>query len=85
MLKIQHEQELKVLNEQIRKEKQRRDEAEESYRQAQEDLELAKKKNAQLRDSLIKNVMQTFNLRRDFGRKIKKENEILIDLQSNRT
>lgn len=81
MLKIQHDHELKTLSEQIRKEKQRREDAKESLRRAEEDFQAAEKKNAQLRESLVKNTMQTFNLRRDLARQIKEEKQILNNLQ----
>ena len=84
-LKIEHEREINALQQQVQKEKKRRDEAKELYESAKADCEEAQKKNKQLRENLIKNTMQTFNLRRDLARQIKDGNQKLIDLQSNQT
>jgi hypothetical protein len=90
-MQIAHERELKILREKLVREKKLRDEAEELYREAEEDWRKVSDENVKLRTSLIKNIMQTFNIRRDFARRTKEQLEKcaqiqtqLEDLQSNR-
>ena len=70
-LKIQHEHEINVLHDKLEREKKRRDEAEQMYQEAKEDWSKCLAENLRLRTSTIKNVVQTFNIRRDLGRRTK--------------
>ena len=72
-LKIQHQHEIRLLEERLSREKKLRDEAEEAYKVAEGDWEKTLQKNLQTRENLIKNTMQTFNIRRSFARRIKEQ------------
>ena len=70
-MQIAHEHEIKILREKLERERKLQHEAQESYKEAQEDWRRVNDENTRLRTSLIKNVMQTFNIRRDLARRIK--------------
>ena len=72
-LKIQHQHEIKLLEEKLSREKKLRNEAEDTYNVAKEDWEKTVEKNLQTRISLIKNTMQTFNIRRGLARQLKEQ------------
>ena len=72
-LKIQHQHELKLLEEKLSREKKLRNEAEDTYKVVKEDWEKTVEKNLQTRVSLIKNTMQTFNIRRGLARQLKEQ------------
>jgi hypothetical protein len=70
-MQIAHEHEVKILREKLSREKKLEKEAEELCKEAKEDWCKVKDENIRLRTSLIKNVMQTFNIRRDLARQTK--------------
>jgi hypothetical protein len=72
-MQIAHEHEIKILREKLAREKKLRNEAEELYKEAEEDWRKVNDENLRLRTSLIKNVMQTFNIRKDFARRTKEQ------------
>jgi len=72
-MQIAHEHEIKILREKLSREKKLLNESEESYKEAEEDWRKVNEENIRLRTSLIKNVMQTFNIRRDLARQTKEQ------------
>ncbi|CAF3248822.1 unnamed protein product [Rotaria socialis] len=70
-MQIAHGHEIKVLRDKLAREKKLKADAEESYKEAEEDWSKINAENIRLRTSLIKNVMQTFNIRRDLARRTK--------------
>ncbi len=70
-MQIAHEHEIKILREKLLREEKLRKEVEELYQEAEEDWRKVNDENIRLRTSLIKNVMQTFNIRKDFARRTK--------------
>lgn len=72
-MQIAHEHEIKILREKLSREQKLHREAEESYKEAEEDWKKVNDENNRLRASLIKNVMQTFNIRKDFARRTKEQ------------
>ncbi|CAF4629249.1 unnamed protein product [Rotaria sp. Silwood2] len=90
-MQIAHEHEIKIVQEKLTREKKLLKEAEELYKEAEEDWRKVNDENARLRTSLIKNVMQTFNMRKDLARRTKDElkkctqiEKQCIDIKSNR-
>ncbi|CAF4609566.1 unnamed protein product, partial [Rotaria magnacalcarata] len=80
-----------VLRDKLAREKKLKVDAEESYKEAEEDWSKVNDENIRLRTSLIKNVMQTFNIRRDLARRTKDQlkqceqvEKQSQDIQSNR-
>ena len=82
-LDITHKHEIKVLQERLAREKKLRDHAEEVYKEAEEDWRTAQEENLKLRTNLIKNVMQTFNIRREFARRTKEQRQKCQQFQEN--
>lgn len=74
-LDITHKRELKLLQDRLTREKKLRDNAEELYKEAEEDWRKANEENLRLRTNLVKNVMQTFNIRRNFARQTKEQRQ----------
>ena len=72
-MQIAHDREVKILREKLAREKKLRDEAEISYKEAEEDWRKVREENMRTRESLTKNVMQTFNIRRNYARQIKQQ------------
>jgi hypothetical protein len=72
-MQIAHEHEIKILREKLSREKKLQKEAEELYKEAEEDWRKVNDENIRLRTSLIKNVMQTFNIRKNFARRTKEQ------------
>lgn len=72
-MQIAHEHEIKILRDKLTREKKLYKDAEELYREAEEDWRKVQDENLRLRTSLIKNVMQTFNIRKDFARQTKEQ------------
>lgn len=70
---IDHKRQVKSLQEKLAREKKHRDQEEELYREAEEDWRSIQEENLRLRTNLIKNVIQTFNIRRDFARRTKEQ------------
>lgn len=70
---IDHKHQVKVLREKLAREKKLRDQAEELYKEAEEEWRNIQEEHLKLRTTLIKNVMQTFNIRRDFARRTKEQ------------
>jgi hypothetical protein len=81
-MQITHEHEIKILREKLSREKKLQQEAEESYKEAEEDWRKVNDENIRLRASLIKNVIQTFNIRKDFARRTKEQLQKCEDLKS---
>ena len=77
-LKIQHQYEIQQLEDRLSRETKLRDEAEEAHKVAQGDWEKTREKNLQTRENLIKNTMQTFNIRRSLARQIKEQSTHLL-------
>ena len=72
-LQIAHDHEVKILSEKLQREKKLYQDALESYKDVEENLKKAREDNSRIRTSLIKNVMQTFNIRRNLARQIKEQ------------
>lgn len=72
-MQIAHEHEVKLLREKLAKEQKLCQQAAEAFKEAEDDLAKARAENVRLRESLIKNVMQTFNIRRDLARQTKEQ------------
>ncbi|CAF0774283.1 unnamed protein product [Adineta ricciae] len=72
-LQIAHDHEVKILSEKLAKEKKLYQDALESYKDVEENLTKVREDNIRIRTSLIKNVMQTFNIRRNLARQIKEQ------------
>ncbi|CAF0800332.1 unnamed protein product [Rotaria sp. Silwood1] len=70
-MQIAHKHEIKILQEKLAREKKLLKEAEELYKEAEDDWRKVNDENIRLRTSLIKNVMQTFNIRKDLARRTK--------------
>ncbi|CAF0945100.1 unnamed protein product [Adineta steineri] len=70
-MQIAHEHEVKLLNDKLLREKKLLQESEQLYKEAEEDYLKIKDENIRIRTCLIKNVMQTFNIRRDLARQTK--------------
>jgi hypothetical protein len=70
-MQIAHEHEINLLREKLKRETKLRKEADESYKEAEEDWKKENTENIRLRTSLIKNVMQTFNIRKTLSRQTK--------------
>ncbi len=81
-MQIAHDREVKILRERLAREKKLRDEAEVLYKEAEEDWRKVCDENVKTRTSLIKNVMQTFNIRREFARRTKEQLEKCAQIQS---
>ncbi len=81
-MQIAHDREVKILRERLAREKKLRDEAEILYKEAEEDWRKVCDENVKTRTSLIKNVMQTFNIRREFARRTKEQLEKCAQIQS---
>jgi hypothetical protein len=81
-MQIAHEHEIKILREKLAREKKRRKEAEESYKEVEEDWRQVNEENVRIRTSLIKNVMQTFNIRKDLARRTKDQLKKCDDIKS---
>ncbi len=80
-MQITHDRELKTLREKLAREKKLRDEAEILYKEAEEDWRKVRDENVKLRTSLIKNVMQTFNIRRNYARQTKEQLEKCVQIE----
>lgn len=70
-IKTEQENELTVLKDLIEHEKKRLEEAIKNYRASGTELAEMSEKNRQLKQNLVRNVVQTFNIRQSFGRQIK--------------
>ncbi|UJR25902.1 hypothetical protein I4U23_007250 [Adineta vaga] len=72
-LEIAHEHEVKILQEKLVKEKKLYQDALELYKEVEENLLKTQEDNIRIRTSLVKNVMQTFNIRRNLARQTKEQ------------
>ncbi|CAF1190275.1 unnamed protein product [Rotaria sordida] len=72
-MQIAHDHEIKTLQDKLTREKKLLKEAEELYKEAEEDWRKVNDENIRLRTSLIKNVMQTFNIRKDLACRTKEQ------------
>lgn len=70
-MQIAHEHEIKTLKDRLEREKRLLKEAQDAYKDAEQEWRSANDENARLRTSLIKNVVQTFNIRRNLARQTK--------------
>jgi hypothetical protein len=82
-MQIAHEHELKLLRDKLTRVKKLQKEAEELYKEAEVDWRQVNDENLRIRTSLIKNVMQTFNIRRDLARRTKDQSKQCDDIKSN--
>ena len=80
-MQIAHEHEIKILREKLQREEKLLKDAEELYREAEEDWKKIVEENQRLRTSLVKNVVQTFNIRRNLARKIKEQTKKNSDIE----
>jgi hypothetical protein len=80
-MQIAHEHEIKILREKLLREEKLKKEVEELYQEAEEDWRKVNDENIRLRTSLIKNVMQTFNIRKDFSRRTKEQLKICTQIE----
>jgi len=80
-MQIAHEHEIKILREKLLREEKLKKELEELYQEAEEDWRKVNDENIRLRTSLIKNVMQTFNIRKNFSRRTKEQLKICTQIE----
>jgi len=80
-MQIAHEHEIKILREKLSREKKLHKEAEELYKEAEEDWQKVNDENIRVRTNVIKNVMQTFNIRKNFARRTKEQFKKCAEIQ----
>ena len=80
-MQIAHEHEIKILREKLQREEKLLREAEQVYHETEEDWKKVHEQNQNLRTNLVKNIMQTFNIRRDLARKIKEQTKKNSDIE----
>lgn len=80
-MQIAHEHEIKILREKLQREEKLLREAEQVYHETEEDWKKVHEQNQSLRTNLVKNIMQTFNIRRDLARKIKEQTKKNSDIE----